>query len=129
MAEGMSVHVIDDDEGIRRMLAYVLGSAGFGPRLYASAEAFLREAATGGGPAGVLTDVRLPGMSGLDLVRRLKAEGDAGPVIVMSGVADIDMAVEAMKLGAVDFLQKPFRPATVVAVLREAVEQEGRRGL
>ena len=126
MADGATVHVIDDDEGVRRTLAYVLASAGFAPRLYPTAEAFVAEAGPRPQLGCVLTDVRLPGMTGLALVRRLKDEGSGCPVVVMSGAADIDMAVAAMKLGAADFLQKPLRSAETVAAVRDAITRGGK---
>jgi len=127
VAESATVHVIDDDEGVRRTLAYVLASAGFAARLFPTAEAFVSEPAPPCQAACVLTDVRLPGMTGLALVKRLNEEGAGYPVIVMSGVGDIDMAVAAMKLGAADFLQKPLRPAATVAAVHDAIEREGRK--
>jgi two-component system response regulator FixJ len=127
VAEDATVYVIDDDEGVRRTLAYVLGSAGFATRLFATAEAFVAEPAPRAEAGCVLTDVRLPGMTGLALVKWLKDTGSRCTVVVMSGVGDIDMAVAAMKLGAADFLQKPLRPTKTVAAIREAMEREGRR--
>lgn len=122
MGEAATVHLIDDDEGVRGTLAHILTSAGFTVRDYPSADAFLeREPAPGVGC--VLTDVRLPGTSGLELVRRLRVEAPEAPVVVMSGAADVDMAVEAMKSGAVDFLQKPLRSAQLIEALRAAVVQ------
>lgn len=126
MADAATVHVIDDDEGVRRTLAFVLASAGFAPRLFSSAEAFVAEGTPSSGPSCVLTDVRLPGMTGLELIRRLRDAGSSCPVIAMSGVGDIDTAVEAMKLGAVDFLQKPLRPNQTVAAVRAAIATEVR---
>jgi len=126
VAERATIQVIDDDEGVRRTLAYVLGSAGFAPRLFPTAEAFLAEP-TESPPACVLTDVRLPGMTGLELVKHLKDAGSDDPVIVMSAVGDIHMAVVAMKLGAADFLQKPLRSAATVAAVREAIERWERK--
>ncbi|MCC6889718.1 MAG: response regulator transcription factor FixJ [Hyphomicrobiales bacterium] len=101
------VHVIDDDEAVRDSLAFLLRSAKMDVRTYDSATAFLK--ALSAGLAGcVITDVRMPGMSGVDLLRHLKANGSSMPVIVITGHGDIQLAVQAMKLGAVDFLEKPF---------------------
>lgn len=127
MADNAIIHVIDDDEGVRRTLAYVLASAGFAPRLYAAAEAFLAQPAPHSQLGCVLADVRLPGMTGLELVQRLMDLGSGCPVVVMSGVGDIDMAVAAMKLGAADFLQKPLRPAETVAAMHNAIARAGRK--
>lgn len=122
MAEAISVDVVDDDDGVRRTLTYLLASAGFAVRVYPSAEAFWqRPPAPGVGC--VLTDVRLPGTSGIELVRRLRVEAPGEPVVVMSGAADVEMAVEAMKSGAADFLQKPLHSAQLISALRAAVAQ------
>lgn len=104
---GAVIHVIDDDEAMRESLRFLLESAGFEAQTYDCAEAFL---ATIAGMEGgcVVTDVRMPGMSGLDLVRRLKAISARLPVIVITGHGDVPLAVEAMKAGVVDFLEKPF---------------------
>jgi two-component system response regulator FixJ len=116
-ADRPPVHVIDDFEPMRTALAHFLTAAGFAPRTYASAELFLEtpEDATQG---CVVTDLRLPGMSGLDLLRRLGSAGRLQPVILMSGHADVSLAVEIMKSGAADFLHKPFRAAALVAAVR-----------
>jgi two-component system response regulator FixJ len=125
MAETACVHIIDDEEIVRRSLSYAVVSAGFASRVYASAEQFIA-APTPASPGCVVTDVRLPGMDGLELVTRLKA-GDAPlPVVVISGAADIAMAVEAMKAGAADFLQKPFRTASLLEAVNGALDREGR---
>ena len=101
------VHVVDDDDAVRASLAFVLESAGRVARTYASAEQFL--AACGPDMAGcVVTDVRMPEINGIELVRRLQAMGVVLPVIVMTGHGDVGLAVEAMKAGVVDFLEKPF---------------------
>jgi two-component system response regulator FixJ len=100
-----------------------VGAAGFASRLYESGEEFLKAAPRS--TAGcIVTDVRMPGMTGLELVLRLKADGIAQPVIVMSGHADILLAVEAMKAGAADFLQKPFKASELVEAIRGALDRE-----
>jgi len=113
------VHVIDDYEPMRSALGHFLNAAGFTPHRHASAEAFL--ASPDGAASGVVViDIHLPGMSGLDLVQRLRSEGDLRPIIVMSGRADIRVAVQAMKAGATDFLEKPFTASAFVAAVRAA---------
>ena len=108
--------MIDDDEAIRKSLTFLLRTAGILVRTYESGEEFLREA--GQLPAGcVITDVRMPDMDGLELVRRLKSAGLPMTPIVITGHGDIPLAVEAMKVGAADFIEKPFRDE----VLLEAV--------
>jgi two-component system response regulator FixJ len=110
------VYVIDDDEAIRKSLTFLLRTAGILVRTYESGEEFLREA--GQLPSGcVITDVRMPDMDGLELVRRLKSAGLPMTPIVITGHGDIPLAVEAMKVGAADFIEKPFRDE----VLLEAV--------
>ncbi|MBW0151213.1 MAG: response regulator FixJ [Phenylobacterium sp.] len=113
------VHVIDDDEAMRDSLAFLLDTAGLTACTYDSAQAFLDalEAAAAG---VIVTDIRMPGMTGLDLVRRLKARACAYPVIMITGHGDVPLAVEAMKAGVVDFLEKPFEEETLLAAIRSA---------
>jgi two-component system response regulator FixJ len=107
MSDETTVHVVDDDLAVRQSLAFLLATAGIGVRLYESASAFL--AALGSAAPGcVVTDVRMPVIDGLELLRRLKAAGSSLPVIVMTGHGDVALAVGAMKAGAVDFIEKPF---------------------
>jgi two-component system response regulator FixJ len=101
-----TVHVVDDDEAMRDSLRVLLESAGFAVQTHDGARAFLREASVAVGC--VLTDVRMPEIDGLELQRRLGEERVRLPVIVMTGQGDIAIAVQAMRAGAVDFLEKPF---------------------
>lgn len=119
MAKASEIYVIDDDEGMRRALSLLLRSAGFTPYAYPSAQQFLDECERLH-PACVITDVRMPGMTGLELVRRLKEMGLPHPVIVMTGHADVPIAVAAMKAGAVDFLEKPLDDARLLRALLAA---------
>jgi two-component system response regulator FixJ len=124
-ASERAVHVIDDDDAVRDSLAFLLEADGLPVKTYESAEAFLE--ALGGVRGGcVITDVRMPGMSGLDLVRRLRELGSGLPVAVITGHADVPMAVEAMKAGVVDFIEKPFDDAVLLEVVRRAMEEGGR---
>ena len=117
------VHVIDDDEAARESLAFLLESADMPNRTYASAELFL--AALPDVKSGcVVTDVRMPGMSGLDLLGRLIQAKSALPVIVITGHGDVPLAVEAMKLGAVDFIEKPFDDELILTSIRAALSRE-----
>jgi two-component system, LuxR family, response regulator FixJ len=116
------VHVIDDDEAVRQSLAFLLASSGIPVRIYESAAAFL-DALTALQPGCVLTDVRMPGMSGLDLQRELNARRIPLPVIIMTGHGDVQLAVEAMKAGAVDFIEKPFSDETILTAIRAACER------
>jgi two-component system response regulator FixJ len=115
------VHIIDDEEGVRRTLAFALSEVGFATRSYSTAQKFL-DVAADLEPGCVVTDVRMPGMSGLELVRRLKALGLGHAVVVMSAFADIGLVVDAMKMGAADVLQKPFKRAALIAAVRAAAE-------
>lgn len=102
-----AVHVIDDDVAVRQSLAFLLATAGLTVRLYETAASFLdsvEDSSTG----CVVTDVRMPEIDGLELLRRLRQRALRLPVIVMTGHADIPLAVQAMKEGAVDFIEKPF---------------------
>ena len=120
MAEAPLVHVVDDDEAVRDSLGLLLESAGFAVRTYASATAFL--AALSHETAGcVLTDVRMPELDGLTLQRRLNEQGAQLSVIVMTGHGDVPIAVEALKAGAADFLEKPFDDEQLLAAVRNAL--------
>jgi two-component system, LuxR family, response regulator FixJ len=99
MASDAVVHLIDDDDGVRRAVAFLLTTAGFAVRVYESAVAFL-DALGSVQPGCIVTDVRMPGMDGLALQRELKARGVSLPVIVITGHADVPLAVQAMKSGA-----------------------------
>lgn len=123
------VHVIDDDEEVRRSLGFLLASAGMEATLHDSATAFL-DALPGVGRGCVVTDVQMPAMTGVDLVRHLRREGIGLPVIVMTGHGNVALAVEAMKSGAHDFLEKPFDDEQLLASVRRAVgewERDERR--
>jgi len=114
------VHVVDDDAAVRASLRFLLESAGFTVADHATAEAFLRT--TEGENVGcVLTDVRMPGLDGLGLQARLAAGGRGIPVIVMTGHGDVPTAVQAMKVGALDFLEKPFDDEQLLDAVRRAL--------
>ncbi len=117
------VHVIDDDADVRQSLAFLLTAAGFTVRVHESAVTFLAvlpEAQEG----CVITDVRMPQMNGLELQRRL-GELKAGlPVIVMTGHGDVPLAVEAMKAGAIDFIEKPFDDEVLLSAVRAALSRQ-----
>ncbi len=114
------VHVIDDDDGVRDALAFLLDVNGITAAFYPSANEFLNALPVE--PGCVLTDIRMPGMTGLDLVRELKSRGVPLPVVVMTGHGDIPLAVEAMKAGVRDFIEKPFDDEHLLRCLREALE-------
>jgi two-component system, LuxR family, response regulator FixJ len=117
------VHVIDDDEAIRQSLAFLLQAAKLEVKTYSSAMVFL-DALPDTAWSCVITDVRMPGMSGVDLLRRLKELKIAVPVIVITGHGDVALAVEAMKVGAVDFLEKPFDDEVLLASVQSALKRQ-----
>jgi two-component system, LuxR family, response regulator FixJ len=119
------VHLIDDDEAVREALAFQLGSAGIEVRTYESAVVFLKVASTVQ-TGCIITDVRMPEVSGIDLVRRLRELKLSVPVIVITAHGDIPLAVEAMRLGAVDFLEKPFEDEVLLASVRSAFDRGDR---
>lgn len=125
MADSAVVYLIDDDEGVRQAVAFLLVTSGFAVRVFESAAAFL-EALPGLAPGCVVTDVRMPGMDGLALQRALKARGPAWPVIVITGHADVPLAVEAMKNGAVDFIEKPFGDENLLSAIHAAIARQAR---
>ena len=116
------VHVIDDDDAVRQSLAFLLGTAGIDVQTYESAVAFL-DVADKVKLGCVITDVRMPELSGVDLLRRLRELKLGVPVIVITGHGDVPLAVEAMKIGAVDFLEKPFDDEVLLASVRSALNQ------
>ena len=130
------VHVVDDDDALRHSLLFLLDCAGIEARAYESAVAFLdRLHAMERGC--IVTDIRMPGMSGLELVGKLKERGVSDPVIVITGHGDVPLAVESMKAGVSDFLEKPFDDQQLLSAVRRALdasrgivaEEEERRGI
>ena len=115
------VHVIDDDAGLREALAFLFEVNGVDAEFHVSADAFLEALPVT--PGCVLTDVRMPGRSGLDLVQELKARGVDLPVVVMTGHGDVPLAVEAMKAGVVDFIEKPFGDEVLLRAVRAALDR------
>ena len=123
MAADGVVHVIDDDADVRQSLAFLLSTAGLAVRVHESAVAFLKvlpEIKDG----CVVTDVRMPGIDGLELQRRLGELERRLPVIVMTGHGDVPLAVEAMKAGAVDFIEKPFDDEVMLSAIRTALARQ-----
>jgi two-component system response regulator FixJ len=122
MADNPIVHIVDDDAAVRQSLAFLLGSAGVAVRLYDSATAFLAglsELKDG----CLITDLRMPGMSGLELLHELRARACGLPAIVVTGHGDVPLAVEAMKAGAVDFIEKPFDQEAILSAVRTALDR------
>ena len=117
------VHVIDDDEALRNSLAFLLRSADLEVMSHSSAAAFL-DALPLKGLTCIITDVRMPGLTGIDLLRRVRELGIEVPVIVITGHGDVPLAVEAMRFGAVDFLEKPFDDEILLQSVRAALRQQ-----
>jgi two-component system response regulator FixJ len=115
-----TVFVVDDDEAVRRGLAALLGARGYAVETFPSAEAFLARVPPEP-PACLLADVRMPGMSGLELQAELKRRGARLPVVVITGHGDVAMAVAALKAGALDFIEKPFDADAIVAAARDGI--------
>jgi two-component system response regulator FixJ len=122
MTESQVVHVIDDDADVRQSLAFLLSTAGFAVRVHDSAVAFLK-ALPQARPGCVVTDIRMPDMDGLQLQRQLREAKASFPVIVITGHADVALAVEAMKAGAVDFIEKPFDDEVLLSAIRVALSR------
>ena len=121
------VHIVDDEASVRQSLAFMLASAGYAVRVYESAAAFM--AAAGGISNGCLiTDLRMPDMNGVELLKALRATGSMLPAIVITGHGDVPMAVEAMKTGALDFIEKPFEEEVLLKALERAAEALDARG-
>jgi FixJ family two-component response regulator len=115
------VFVVDDDDAVRSGISLLLRSAGLASKMYPSADAFITayDPSMGG---CLLLDVRMPGISGLELQERLRDRGIELPIIMLTGHADVPMAVRAMKHGAIDFLQKPFNDQLLLERIRQALE-------
>jgi two-component system response regulator FixJ len=123
MQDERLVHVIDDDEAMRESLAFLLKVAKIQAVVYSDAAAFLDRLQSIAGGC-VVTDVRMPGMSGIELLKRLRELGNLIPVIVITGHGDVPLAVEAMKLGAADFLEKPFEDDLLLGAVRSALQDQ-----
>lgn len=123
MASDPIVYVIDDDDGVRGSLEFLLDCAGIRVRGFASADAFLKASPPLEG-ACVVTDVRMPGTSGIELVDALKSRDAAVPVIMITGHADVPLAIQAMKAGVADFIEKPFDDEIMLDAIRRALTQQ-----
>lgn len=126
MSQTRHVHLIDDEEAIRHSVGFTLRQAGFSVQAYESAAAFLHGLPTAL-PGCVLLDVRIPQMDGLELQQLLVDGGETMPIVVMSGHGDVATAIKAMKAGAVDFIEKPFVRATLIAAVDKALALFDRR--
>lgn len=124
MTSDIVVHIVDDEEPVRNSLAFLLGTAGFAVRTHASATAFLAIASDIKNGC-LITDLRMPDIDGVELLRQLRARDAMLPAIVVTGHGDVQMAVEAMKSGALDFIEKPFSDETLIESIGRAVAQAG----
>lgn len=121
------VHIVDDDDAVRESLAFLLDCHGIASRGYASATIFLKHIERLE-PGCIVTDVRMPGLSGEELVERLKSRGVSEPIIVMTGHADVPMAIRALRAGVADFLEKPFSDEAMLSAVRAALARREGRG-
>ncbi|AYH41908.1 response regulator [Azoarcus sp. DN11] len=118
------IHVVDDDAAFRRSLVFLLESVGWHVASHASAEDFLAvRQGSADAPACLVLDIRMPTMSGLELQERLRADGTLPPIVFITGHGDVELAVQAMKHGACDFLQKPFRDQALLDAVAAAVRR------
>jgi two-component system response regulator FixJ len=122
MNENPVVHIVDDDEAVRQSLAFMLSSAGLAVRLYDSAKVFLDGLDTSQSGC-LITDIRMPEITGLELLHHMKARALCMPAIVITGHGDVPLAVEAMKAGAVDFIEKPFEEEAILGAVKAALEK------
>ncbi len=116
-----TVHIVDDEEAVRKSLAFMLTMNGFAVRVHQSATEFL-EFAPGARDAVLITDLRMPDMSGVELIRKLATVNGAIRPVVITGHGDVPMAVEAMRAGAVDFIEKPFDDTLIIEAIHRAAE-------
>ncbi|SDT94393.1 response regulator transcription factor [Stappia sp. ES.058] len=119
------IHIVDDDPAIRDALSLVFDMEGYTVDTFDNGDAFLG-AVGSAAPCCVILDVHMPGQSGIEILRRLHGDGFTAPVFVISGQGDIPMAVEAIKHGAHDFIEKPFDADTVVTRVRDAITAVGK---
>ncbi|HQR88625.1 MAG: DNA-binding response regulator [Caulobacter sp. 32-67-35] len=122
MSSRRMIHIVDDEEAIRRSAGFMLKTSGYAVATYASGDAFL-QAAKDLEIGCVLLDVRMPGMDGLEVQKVMAERGIAMPVVVLTGHGDITVAVRAMKGGAVDFIEKPFEKAVLLSAIVAAFER------
>ena len=127
MTAETTVYVVDDDEAVRRFLRGLIQSVGLRVETHATAQEFL-DAYEVGSPGCLLLDIRMPGMSGLELQAELKRRGIDLPVIILTGHGDVKVAVHAMKAGAVDFIEKPFNNEFLLQAIQKAVADSRRSG-
>ena len=121
-----TVFVVDDDASIRESLSLLLTAVGYHVESFVSAQEFLDSSSQLIGPACLVLDIQMPGLSGLDLQKELSIRNSVLPIIFITGHGDIPMSVQAMKRGAVDFLAKPFDDDDLIGAVKEALEKDAR---
>lgn len=126
MTDKAIIYVVDDEDAVRRSVGFMLKTSGYEVHAFASGVEFLKEVKKLD-PGCVLLDVRMPDMDGLEVQQQLNAHGVAMPVIVLTGHGDVATAVQAMKLGASDFLEKPFEKASLIEAIERGSEKIGRK--
>jgi two-component system response regulator FixJ len=119
MSEARLIHLVDDDDSVRRSIGFMLKTSGYLVKSYASGTDLVKEARNLE-PGCILLDIRMPGMDGLEVQQELQNMGVSLPVIIMTGHGDIPLSVRAMKAGAIDFIEKPFEKAVLLAAIDEA---------
>jgi two-component system response regulator FixJ len=123
MASDAIVYVIDDDDAARHSLEFLLDCAEVRVRSFPSADAFLQASPPLGGSC-IVTDVRMPGRSGIELVEEIRRRGSSAPVIVITGHADVPLAIQAMHAGVADFIEKPFDDEVMLAAIRKTLDAQ-----
>jgi two-component system response regulator FixJ len=127
MAKPIHIALIDDDEAVLDSLSLYFRSQKIETAGFSTAQEFLTALQQGKQFDCIVSDVRMPGMSGLDLVRELKSRNAGAPIVLITGHGDVDMAVAAIKIGAADFIEKPFDESRLLAGVRDAIEESQQR--
>lgn len=127
MSGNIQIHVIDDDDAVRESLSFLLECAEFSVRAWPSADAFLNAQPSLEG-CFIITDIRMPGLNGVELTAQLRQTGSSVPVIVITGHADVPLAINAMKAGVADFIEKPFEDSAILSAVRDALARQDARG-
>jgi two-component system response regulator FixJ len=122
MSNGKLVHIVDDEDSIRRSVGFMLKTSGYAVETWTSGEAFLKEVKNAERGC-ILLDVRMPEIDGLQVQRTLAERGVTMPIVIMTGHGDVSIAIQAMKAGAVDFLEKPFEKSALIGAIEESFER------
>lgn len=127
MTDIVQIHVIDDDDSVRDSLTFLFECADYQVRAWPSGDAFLNTQPPLENSV-IVTDVRMPGINGVELVTRLKDQGNSVPVIMITGHADVPLAIQAMKAGVADFIEKPFEDSALLSAVQEAFARMNAKG-